>query len=158
MKKLPVQKLIVTSVLGAFLLQSVGCGYLLYPERKGQKSGEIDPAVAIMDGLGLLLYIVPGVIAFAVDYTNGTIYLPSGGKGGKKGADADSPAVEIQVANKEDLRDKEKLEALISKELEQPVDLDASNIRVQLYDAGTDAVHLVQYANWQVQNAQFAAR
>jgi len=154
MKKLPVQKLIVSSVLGAFLIQSVGCGYLLYPERKGQKGGEIDTAVAIMDGLGLLLYIVPGVVAFIVDYTNGTIYLPGGAKSG----DIDNPAVEIQVANKEDLRDQEKLEALISKELEKPVDLDASNVRVQRYDAGTDAVRLVQYANWQVLNAQVAAR
>ena len=32
--------------------------------------------VAILDGIGLLLFIIPGVIAFAVDFNNGTIYLP----------------------------------------------------------------------------------
>jgi hypothetical protein len=48
----------------------------MYPERKGQKSGKIDSGVAILDGIGLLLFIIPGVIAFAVDFSNGTIYLP----------------------------------------------------------------------------------
>ena len=53
-----------------------GCGTLLYPERKGQTGGRIDPSVAILDGLGLLLFLIPGLIAFAVDFSNGTIYLP----------------------------------------------------------------------------------
>lgn len=55
-----------------------GCGTLLYPERKGQTGGRIDPSVAILDGLGLLLFLIPGLIAFAVDFSNGTIYLPGG--------------------------------------------------------------------------------
>lgn len=52
------------------------CGTILYPERKGQIDGEIDSTVLILDGIGLLLFLVPGVIAFAVDFSNGTIYLP----------------------------------------------------------------------------------
>lgn len=52
------------------------CGTIMYPERKGQKSGKIDPTVAVLNGIGLLLFLVPGVIAFAVDFSNGTIYLP----------------------------------------------------------------------------------
>ncbi|KCZ52599.1 hypothetical protein HY29_04785 [Hyphomonas beringensis] len=52
------------------------CGTILYPERKGQRNGRIDPSIAILDGIGLLLFLVPGVIAFAVDFSNGTIYLP----------------------------------------------------------------------------------
>ncbi|MCR4336730.1 MAG: hypothetical protein NUV91_02850 [Candidatus Omnitrophica bacterium] len=58
------------------IFQLVGCGTIMYPERKGQKSGKIDAGVAILDGIGLLLFIIPGVIAFAVDFNNGTIYLP----------------------------------------------------------------------------------
>ena len=27
-------------------------------------TGEIDPAIAVLNGIGLLLYVVPGVIAF----------------------------------------------------------------------------------------------
>jgi hypothetical protein len=52
----------------------------MYPERKGQKAGRIDMGVALLDGLGLLFFLVPGVIAFAVDFSNGTIYLPGTSK------------------------------------------------------------------------------
>lgn len=57
---------------------SFSCGTIFYPERKGQISGKINPGVAVLDGLGLLFFLVPGVIAFAVDFSNGTIYLPHG--------------------------------------------------------------------------------
>src|SRR5689334_17271975 len=60
----------------AIIAQMVGCGTIMYPERKGQKSGKIDAGVAVLDGVGLLLFIIPGIIAFAVDFNNGTIYLP----------------------------------------------------------------------------------
>ena len=32
----------------------------------------------MLDALGLFVWFIPGVIAFAVDFSNGTIYLPSG--------------------------------------------------------------------------------
>lgn len=68
---------VVLSVM--LTIQLSACGYLLHPERRGQKPvGRIDPAIATLDALGLLLFIVPGVIAFAVDITNGTLYFPSG--------------------------------------------------------------------------------
>jgi len=60
------------------LTQSISCGTLLYPERIGQTRGPLDPAVVALDAVGLLLFVVPGAIAFAVDFYNGTIYLPSG--------------------------------------------------------------------------------
>jgi hypothetical protein len=73
-------------VLGsALVLHAAACGTLMHPERKGQTQGPIDVGVAILDGIGLLFFIIPGVIAYAVDFSNGTIYLPSGeGKKGKK--------------------------------------------------------------------------
>lgn len=58
------------------LITIVGCGTILNPERKGQPAGRIDWKIAALDGLGLILFFVPGVIAFAVDFNNGTIYLP----------------------------------------------------------------------------------
>ena len=61
------------------IIQVSACGYFMYPERRGQKPvGRIDPAIAVLDALGLLLFIIPGVIAFAVDITNGTLYFPGG--------------------------------------------------------------------------------
>jgi hypothetical protein len=60
----------------AFSLAS--CGTLLYPERRGQPAGRLDIGVVALDGIGLLLFLVPGVIAFAVDFATGAIYLPPG--------------------------------------------------------------------------------
>ncbi len=63
-------------VASALVFQLTACGTILYPERKGQISGKIDVGVAVLDGIGLLFFIIPGVIAYAVDFSNGTIYLP----------------------------------------------------------------------------------
>ena len=63
-------------ICGVLTLQLMGCGTLMYPERRGQRGGSIDAGVAILDGRGLLFGIIPGVIAFCVDFSNGTIYLP----------------------------------------------------------------------------------
>lgn len=59
-------------------LQQSGCGTIFWPERKGQPPGRLDPKVVALDAIGLLLFFIPGVIAFAVDFNNGTIYLPPG--------------------------------------------------------------------------------
>jgi len=64
------------SVCAVFTMQLMGCGTLMYPERKGQRAGRIDVGVALLDGVGLFFFLIPGVIAFAVDFNNGTIYLP----------------------------------------------------------------------------------
>lgn len=64
-----------------FIVQLMGCGTVFYPERKGQKSGKIDAGVAVLDGLGALFFVIPGVIALAVDFYNGTIYLPGTSSG-----------------------------------------------------------------------------
>lgn len=71
----------VGAILVLALLVQTGCGTILYPERRGQKGGRIDAGVAVLDGIGLLFFILPGVIAFAVDFVTGAIYIPSGGKG-----------------------------------------------------------------------------
>lgn len=62
-------------VLGALAL--VGCGTILYPERRGQDAGPLDWKIVGLDAIGLLFFFVPGVIAFAVDFGTGAIYLPA---------------------------------------------------------------------------------
>jgi hypothetical protein len=42
------------------------------------RSNDIDWKVAALNGLGLILFFVPGVVAFAVDFYTGAIYLPAG--------------------------------------------------------------------------------
>lgn len=69
-------RILYIAVGGVLIFQLVGCGTILYPERKGQRSGRIDVGVALLDGIGLFFFLIPGVIAYAVDFSNGTIYLP----------------------------------------------------------------------------------
>ncbi len=74
-----VKRGVAASCLLVLMMNLTACGYFLYPERKGQQGGRVDPVVVILDGAGLLFGILPGIVAFAVDFTNGTIYLPPGG-------------------------------------------------------------------------------
>jgi hypothetical protein len=73
-----INKVFGHSLVFGLIFQLAGCGTILHPERKGQVSGQIDPKIAIFDAIGLLFFLIPGVIAFAVDFSNGTIYLPGG--------------------------------------------------------------------------------
>jgi hypothetical protein len=73
-----------------------GCGMIIHPERRGQPpGGGLDWSVVALDGLGLLLFFLPGVIAFAVDFTTGAIYLPPTGYGDAR------PSANGQLANNE---------------------------------------------------------
>lgn len=112
--------LMAISIAGVLLTQSA-CGTLLHPERKGQTGGRIDPAIAVLDGIGLLFYLVPGIVAFAVDFSNGTIYLPS------ESARVDSieerapvytgPLDSLRTVSLEGEIDAQRLDALIEREL-----------------------------------------
>lgn len=76
--KLGFKKAVTGMVMASFILQASACGTLMYPERRGQKSGQIDVKVAVLDGIGLIFFIIPGVIAYIVDFSTGAIYLPHG--------------------------------------------------------------------------------
>jgi len=71
--------LLATTLL-ATTLAPAGCGYLLYPERRGNSGGSIDGGTMVMDLLWLLPGIVPGVIALVVDFSSGAIYKSRGGR------------------------------------------------------------------------------
>ncbi len=73
-------------IVAALSVQLSGCGTIFWPERKGQPPGGLDPKVVALDAVGLLLFFIPGVIAFAVDFNNGTIYLPPGSQVDAKGS------------------------------------------------------------------------
>lgn len=67
-------------VAGLLVLSGVvvpGCGTIFHPERKGQPAGPLDWEIVALDAIGLLFFFIPGVIAFAVDFNNGSIYLPA---------------------------------------------------------------------------------
>ena len=78
----------------ALLLQTA-CGTILYPDRRGQKGARIDPGVAVLDGIGLLFFIIPGVIAFAVDFGNGCIYYSPSDKRASAGDTLEKVRVDL---------------------------------------------------------------
>lgn len=66
-----------TGVLGTATCCLTGCGTLLHSDRVGRHhSRDLDWQIVACDALGLVLFFIPGVIAFAVDFYTGAIYLP----------------------------------------------------------------------------------
>ena len=63
-----------------FIIQLTSCGTIMYPERRGltRDPAQMDVRVVVMDGVLLLFFVLPGVIAYAVDFSTGCIYLPPG--------------------------------------------------------------------------------
>ena len=124
-------KMICITIAIIFCLQLASCGFLLYPERRGQTHGRIDPAIAVLDGVGLLLFLVPGIIAFAVDFSTGTIYMHS-----SKRASNTSPEIkEVRVIhlNPNELTISE-IEEAVSRQLDRPLSLGQENVRVFEWD------------------------
>lgn len=90
------KKVLAVLLASTLTTQLAACGTVFYPERKGQVSGRIDPVVAIANGVGLLFFIVPGVVAFAVDFATGAIYLP-GGRRAELGPDTTPDSLNAQL-------------------------------------------------------------
>ncbi len=68
---------LVPALAGTAVCGFPGCGTIFFSERNGRPhSNNIDWKIAALDGLGLILFFVPGVIAFVVDFSTGAIYLP----------------------------------------------------------------------------------
>lgn len=124
------KKLLTLLISTGLILNLTACGTILHPERKGQTSGRLDAGVVLLDAVGLLFFFVPGVIAFAVDFSNGTIYLPDGYTQNLTDEEMQSVTVNGQV-------DQEKLKALIENKTalqlpEQPLNVTSLEDETQL--------------------------
>ncbi|MDR0278377.1 MAG: hypothetical protein LBJ37_10890 [Paucimonas sp.] len=65
-------------LVASLLTQLTACGTLFYPDRRGQIEGKVDPVIVALDAVGILFYVIPGLIAFGIDFATGAIYLPGG--------------------------------------------------------------------------------
>jgi hypothetical protein len=111
------------AVAGAVGAGSSGCGSILYPERIGQpRCGPLDWKVVALDTIGLLFFFVPGVIAFVVDFVNGTIYLPAGQHGHVEKTFGRQEFVKIDVPPEE--LDRARIEQVVSRHVNKGVQLD----------------------------------
>lgn len=111
-----------------FTIGVASCGTIIYPERRGQAAGKVDVGIAVLDGLGLLLFIIPGVIAFAVDFSTGAIYLPPG-----------SSKLALNPSNLKNAHvlktdpkglTRSKIEAIVGQNVKQKIDLAAPGTKV----------------------------
>lgn len=66
---------VCAAVLALALLPS--CARIMHPERVGNSNGEIDIGPLVVDCLLFIPGIVPGVIALAVDFGTGAIFINS---------------------------------------------------------------------------------
>jgi hypothetical protein len=114
----------VMSLSTVMVLELTACGTVFYPERKGTKSGSIDPIVAVADAIGLLFFFIPGVIAFAVDFTNGTIYLPHG-------RHSSLTPDELKSVSPDGKVDKQALSELVGKKAGLTINIKASDLQVK---------------------------
>jgi len=122
-----------------------GCGYFLYPERRGQTTGEIDLPVLILDCVGLFFFIVPGVAALAVDFSSGAIYLPNKKK---------RTALDIIRLDKDRVHDRSYLESLISKHTGEDVRLNGKSVKqLRMGQESEDSiVKMLKYLNSHIED------
>ena len=127
-------KLLALTLAATTPFISTSCGTLLYPERRGQSHGVIDPGVLLLDAVGLIFFVVPGLVAFAVDFSTGAIYFPPPAYGPPPsyGPTSQNPLrrqdlVEVQVS-KDELT-QAKIEQVVSQRTGQPVALEPGQFR-----------------------------
>ena len=116
--------MMTTLTAGATALLS-GCGTIIYPDRAYQKKrGGLDPAIVILDGIGLFFFIIPGLVAFAVDFSTGAIYFPSGHEPGDRERTIFDPYdAEVKLDQKE-------IERAVKLKTGKDVVLTADNVQV----------------------------
>jgi hypothetical protein len=112
------------SLCFALIALMAGCGTILYPQRRGQVAGKIDAGVAVMDGVGLLLFLIPGVVAFAVDFSTGAIYLPGTSR---SSLDLKNPKIVRFDATH---TSSEKIETIVKKETGLDIKLSRADVKV----------------------------
>ncbi|MDF0731455.1 polyribonucleotide nucleotidyltransferase [Pseudomonas entomophila] len=105
------------ALIAALLTQLTACGTLFYPDRRGQIEGKVDPVIVALDAIGILFYVIPGLIAFGVDFATGAIYYPGG-----QTAHVD-PALLKPAIKADGTVDNSRLQAILESELGQRLPL-----------------------------------
>jgi hypothetical protein len=88
----------------------------------------MDWEIVALDALGLMLFFVPGVIAFIVDFSTGAIYLPPCGHSGLEPTPAGTESWRMITVPPDEL-DSRGISAAVTRETGQSVDLTSGNIQ-----------------------------
>jgi hypothetical protein len=155
-------------LVAAFSLHAASCGTIIHPERWGQaRTGPLDPSIVVLDGLGVLLFVIPGVVAFVVDFATGAIYLPGpayypGPPAGAypppggyplpgaypapmapPGSPPAAPVPLTRIDNDPTTLNKEKIQAIVRAQTGRDIDLDGPQVHVQRAQTVEEASHLL---------------
>jgi len=114
------------------LLAQTACGTLFYPERHGRRSGRVDPAVLLLDGALLFFFVIPGLVAFAIDFYTGGVYMTDG-----RGR---AVRIEVDPAELTDAR----VEAILRQHTGREVRLDDPELQRFRVPPGTEVAALLE--------------
>lgn len=134
----PMVRVMLVMVVALPLVFQTACGTLLHPERRGQTEGRIDPSIAILNGIGLLFFVIPGLIAFAVDFSTGAIYLPPDEEAAANGDE------DVVVHVDPDSLTPEKLSQVIYEHTGERVEISEAEMRLLARDGGADVADQLQ--------------
>jgi hypothetical protein len=159
-------------LVATLALQSESCGTIMHPDRWGQpRTGPLDPTVVILDGIGVLLFVIPGLVAFVVDFSTGAIYLPGpayypappGYPAGPypppgaypvpmappAGGPPPTPVPMTRIDNDPATLNKEKIQAIVRAQTGHDIDLDSADVGVQRVKNVDEASRLLNAAREQ---------
>lgn len=141
----------------SLLFQLTSCGTLMYPERQDQGTGKIDPTVAILDGIGLLLFIIPGLIAFAVDFHTDAIYLPAGDGASNSDKEAwlEGPVKVVHLPPGQ--LDIKAIEKVLSQELGKTIRLENEDVQAFAFNTAEELAEQVARINSDIARRQVLA-
>lgn len=122
---MPTRRIMATGLTAATAGLLSGCGTIIYPERINQKErGDLDFVVVGMDAVGLLFFLVPGIVAFVVDFGTGAIYYPAEREEGERETTIfDKMKAEAKL-------DQAEIERLVEQKTGERIDLGQEDIRV----------------------------
>lgn len=89
-------RLAALSLAAALAVGQTGCGIIFHPERSGNRPGKLDVTAVVLDCCWLLVGVVPGVVALAVDFGTGGAWHSSGPLGHAPG-ESDERHVMLRV-------------------------------------------------------------
>jgi hypothetical protein len=150
------KRLAALLALAGLLTHLTACGTLLHPERRGQPSGRLDPVIVALDAVGLLLFFIPGVIAFAVDFSNGTIYLPDGGSADARPLPGGESVQTVRLSPAE--LTPERLESVVRERTGQSIRLEPGAYRAAALEEGEAVSPAVLKGDLQSRTAEAEVR
>lgn len=135
-RRLPLSKkrLLALALVGALSSQSISCGTLIHRDRWWQpRTGVLDPSVVMLDGLGVLVFFIPGAVGFIVDFWTGAIYLPPQYQPYPLPPNAPPPQM-TRIQTDPATLNKEKIESIVREQTGKSVDLDSPDVNVRRFD------------------------